>query len=72
MGLLLLQLLMQEIWFLRAESGSKLHLAIAGTSRLTVSGSNIGIGTSTPDRQLQVHESTSGTSTAKFYKQHYW
>jgi hypothetical protein len=26
----------------------------------------IGIGTSTPDRQLQIHESTSGTSTAKF------
>ena len=39
---------------LRAESGSKLHLGIAGTSRLTVSGSNIGIGTTNPVEDLHV------------------
>ena len=39
---------------LRAESGSKLHLAIAGTSRLTVSGSNVGIGTTSPAQKLHV------------------
>jgi hypothetical protein len=33
--------------------------------RVTSSG-DVGIGTSSPDRQLQVHEGTSGTSTMKF------
>jgi hypothetical protein len=33
--------------------------------RITSAG-NVGIGTTSPDRQLQIHESTSGTSTAKF------
>jgi hypothetical protein len=33
--------------------------------RVTSTG-NVGIGTTSPDRQLQIHESTSGTSTAKF------
>ena len=39
---------------LRAESGSKLHLAVAATSILTVSGSNIGIGTTAPSDKLHV------------------
>ena len=35
-------------------------------SIIAESNGRIGIGTTSPDRQLQVHESTSGTSTAKF------
>lgn len=51
-----------HLWQSGAASGTA-----DSTSRMILDSSGrLGIGTSSPDRQLQVHESTSGTSTAKF------
>ena len=53
-------------------NGQALAVYTAGTRTLVMesdkvySDVKVGIGTTSPDRQLQVHESTSGTSTAKF------
>jgi len=44
----------------------KANGSTSAANDLTIVNGNVGIGTSSPDRQIQVHESTSGTSTAKF------
>jgi hypothetical protein len=55
--------------YIAGTSGRKMYFQqnIGGTVNMVIdSTGNVGIGTTSPDRQLQIHESTSGTSTAKF------
>jgi hypothetical protein len=50
---------------IRKQDGTELF-SVRGNGTSWFNGGNVGIGTTSPDRQLQIHESTSGTSTAKF------
>ena len=52
-------------WATRDDSGTDSVIDLSNIGTLHAAG-NVGIGTTSPDRQLQVHASDSGTSTAKF------